>query len=179
MLKRKTYSAWRQPASKEISAVLTILTISALGLASCSKAPVQSGSSPDMIKPKAAPPGFLSAGDSDPELIAVKEKAQNLLPEFTAAFAKKAAGQQFMIKAPFREGPYEEHKWVIVDSVRKDEMDGHIERPSQTIKHLKVGQVITVNDYNIEDWAYLDKKGQQQGGWSVAVLRKREGAAAH
>ena len=61
--------------------------------------------------------------------------------------------------------------------MRKDETDGHIERPSVVIKHLKVGQIITVNDYNIEDWAYTDKKGTQHGGFSVAVLRKRESQA--
>jgi uncharacterized protein YegJ (DUF2314 family) len=160
------------PKSKIQPVLLVSLTI--LGLTACSKGAVQSGTTAEMIKPKAPPAGFMNAGDSDPELIAVKEKAQNQLGEFTSAFAKKTAKQQFLIKAPFREGPYEEHKWVIVDVVKKDEMDGHIERPSQTIKHLKVGQTITVNDYNIEDWAYIDDNGKQQGGWSVAVLRKRE-----
>ncbi|MBU6453347.1 MAG: DUF2314 domain-containing protein [Cyanobacteria bacterium REEB67] len=133
------------------------------------------GQQGEMIKPAAAPAGFTRADDSDPELIAAKISAQNGLSEFKAAFAKKETGQKFAVKAPFREGVNEEHKWVIVDAVRKDETDGHIERPSAVIKHLKVGQIITVNDYNIEDWAYTDAKGEQHGGFSVAVLRKREG----
>jgi uncharacterized protein YegJ (DUF2314 family) len=157
----------------------TLVAACVLTLSSCAKTAATTTAAPEMIKPTAPPAGFMTAGDSDPELIEVKEKAQKELGQFTAAFAKKTPGEQFMIKAPFREGAYEEHKWVIVDAVKKDEMDGHIERPSQTIKHLKVGQVITVNDYNIEDWAYLDKDKVQHGGWSVEVLRKREGSAAH
>jgi len=129
---------------------------------------------PEMIKPEAPPAGFAHAGDDNAELVAVKVKAQAGLPEFRAAFAKRKPDQNFAIKAPFREGQYEEHKWVIVDAVKKDEMDGHVEKPSQTIKHLKVGQIITVNDYNIEDWAYTDASGQQHGGESVAVLRKQQ-----
>jgi uncharacterized protein YegJ (DUF2314 family) len=148
-----------------------------LSLGACSKA-ASPDKAPAMIKP-AAPPGFTTADDSDPELIAAKEQALKGLGEFTAAFAKRDPEQKFAIKAPFREGLKEEHKWVVVDAVRKDEIDGHTERPFQTIKHLKVGQIITVNDYNIEDWAYTDKKGQQHGGFSVAVLRKRESAPAH
>lgn len=89
------------PKPKTLPLLLVSLTV--LGLTACSKGPVQSGSTPEMIKPK-APPGFMNAGDSDPELIAVKEKAQNQLSEFTSAFAKKTAKQQFLIKAPFR-GP--------------------------------------------------------------------------
>jgi uncharacterized protein YegJ (DUF2314 family) len=150
--------------------------VTTISLASCSKSAGPAGTAPEMIKPAGPPAGFMSAGDSDPELIAVKEKAQTTLSDFTAAFAKRIAKQQFLIKAPFKEGAYEEHKWVIVDKIKKDEMDGHVERPFQTIKHLKVGQTITVNDYNIEDWAYMDAAGKQQGGWSVAVLRKREAA---
>jgi len=145
-------------------------------LSACNHAAPNSGttnSGAEMIKP-AAPAGFARVEDSDAELIGVKKLALDKLPQFTSAFADRSPDQKFLIKAPFREGENEEHKWVIVDAIRKDEIDGHIERPSQTIKHLKVGQTITVNDYNIEDWAYLDKKGQQQGGWSVAVLRKRE-----
>ena len=99
------------------------------------------------------------------------------MPEFKAAFAKHTPEQKFAIKAPFKEGVNEEHKWVIVDAVRKDETDGHIERPSTVIKHLKVGMIITVNDYNIEDWAFTDKAGKQHGGYSVDVLRKREAQA--
>jgi uncharacterized protein YegJ (DUF2314 family) len=178
MPKSKALVAFKRFSNQTLFGTLAV--VAALGLTSCSKTPGNTGggSVPEMIKP-AAPAGFMSAGDSDPELIAVKEKAQSKLTDFTAAFAKRTAGQQFLVKAPFKEGAYEEHKWVIVDQVKKDEMDGHIERPSQTIKHLKVGQIITVNDYNIEDWAYIDKAGQQQGGWSVAVLRKREAAPAH
>lgn len=161
---------------------LTGLAVGLIALTTCGCS--QSGQSatqspPEMIKPAAAPAGFAHADDSDPELVAAKVQAQAKLGEFKSAFATRAADQKFAIKAPFREGPNEEHKWVIVDAVKKDEMDGHIEKPSLTIKHLKVGQTITVNDYNIEDWAYTDKQGQQHGGFSVAVLRKREGAQAH
>jgi|GEM_PF-658927 len=165
---------------KKLSITTAALAFVFLGLAQsisgCSKSSPTAASpaGPEMIKPAAPPAGFAHAGDDNAELVAVKVKAQAQLPEFKAAFAKRKADQNFAIKAPFREGPYEEHKWVIVDAVKKDEMDGHVEKPSQTIKHLKVGQIITVNDYNIEDWAYTDQSGQQHGGDSVAILRKQQ-----
>jgi len=148
----------------------------ALSTSGCSKSSPSTAATtgPEMIKPAAPPAGFAHAGDDNAELIAVKVKAQAGLPEFKAAFAKRSPDQSFAVKAPFREGRLEEHKWVVVDAVKKDEVDGHVERPFESIKHIKVGQIITVNDYNIEDWAYFDKKGQQHGGDSVAILRKQQ-----
>src|ERR1700733_9201350 len=101
----KLKSHFAQSSHTAIGLYAALALVTALGLASCSKTPAITVS-PEMIKP-AAPAGFMSAGDSDPELIAVKEQAQTKLGEFTGAFAKRGSGEQFLIKAPFKEGPYE------------------------------------------------------------------------
>ena len=111
---RPAFSPFDRNLDRTRLALTICLTV--VALTGCAKPGGSDKPAGEMIKPEAAPIGFARADDSDPELIAAKVEAQKGLPEFKAAFAKHTADQKFAIKAPFREGRAEEHKWVIVDA---------------------------------------------------------------
>jgi len=62
-----------------------------------------------------------------------------------------------------------------MDRVYDNEIVGHLEKDSVYLPGIKAGMAVTVKLPDIEDWAFVDGKGEQHGGLSQAILKQRAG----
>ena len=126
------------------------------------------------VKPdKPAPEGTTYAASEDLELKKARIDALEHFEEFRQAFKNKKPGEKFAVKAAFKDGDQEVHKWLIVDQMDNLDIVGHFASgdPQGT---LQAGQQATARVTFIDDWSYIDKDGGEHGGYGLAVLRKRQ-----
>lgn len=122
---------------------------------------------------KPAPEGTTYAASEDLELKKARIDALEHFEEFRQAFKNKKPGEKFAVKAAFKDGDQEVHKWLIVDQMDNLDIVGHFASgdPQGT---LQAGQQATARVTFIDDWSYIDKDGGEHGGYGLAVLRKRQ-----
>lgn len=149
------------PFTTSLIAVLSLATVS---LSACTPAQPPA--------PK-APEGFVNGKKVDPELAKVKADAQANWKEFVEAFNVKQKGEKFAINSCLYDDKKSEFKWIEVDKVYDDRVVGHLEKDSVYLPNVKAGMAVTVPVADIEDWAFVDAKGNQHGGASQAILQKR------
>lgn len=145
-----------------VAAGLTILNISAC-----------QNQSSTVKTDKPAPQGTTYAASEDLELKKARIDALEHFEEFRQAFKNKKPGEKFAVKAAFKDGDQEVHKWLIVDQMDNLDIVGHFASgdPQGT---LQAGQQATARVTFIDDWSYIDKDGGEHGGYGLAVLRKRQ-----
>jgi uncharacterized protein YegJ (DUF2314 family) len=134
-----------------------MLSLATLSLSACSPA------QPPAAK---APEGFVAGKKEDPELAKVKADAQANWKEFVEAFNVKQKGEKFAINSCLYDDKKSEFKWIEVDKVYDDKVVGHLEKDSVYLPNVKAGMAVTVPVADIEDWAFVDAKGNQHGGAS-------------
>ncbi len=132
---------------------------------------LQSGNVMEVFKLGSVSP-IVSTAPADPELGAATAEALRRLPEFLAAFANRRPAQGFGIKKKFVEGDSVEHMWVEITRIDGNTMSGRLSNKPGTIRHLSLGDPVTLNTHEIEDWMYTD--GQRNvGGFQIPILQRR------
>jgi uncharacterized protein YegJ (DUF2314 family) len=149
---------------KQILLPLTMTTSLLVIGCSASKAPV----------PK-APSGFTFAQDDDPELKKASQEARDHWSEFVQAFSVHNRDEKFAIKAVLYNEGKSEYKWITVGSIYDDKVVGRLNQDSAVLPNVKAGTTVTVKAPDVMDWAYVDSKGVQHGGFSQKILEKRSG----
>jgi len=147
--------------------LLTAMAAVILSLGGCAKPEAQ------VKTDKPAPEGTTYAAAEDMELKKARVEALDHFDEFATAFKNKQEGEKFAVKAAFKDGDQEVHKWLIVDQMENLDIVGHFASGDEK-GNLKAGQQATAKATFIDDWSYVDKNGGEHGGYGLAVLRKRQ-----
>ncbi len=115
---------------------------------------------------------IVQVGCDDAKIEAAIKKARERLPEFVAAFERRGAASEAIVKARFAAGDEAEHMWAKVLAVNGGSFEAQIlNRPAHP-GLPKEGQRVVIKPDEVSDWAYLDENGKGQGMFVERVLRK-------
>ncbi len=109
----------------------------------------------------------------DAEMNAAIEHARETLPAFWKEFEHPAADEgEFYVKLAITDRGRTEHFWI--GKIRREggRLYGVVENDPETVKNVKYGQKIAIDESKITDWKY-EKAGVTKGGYTIAVLLKR------
>jgi uncharacterized protein YegJ (DUF2314 family) len=110
--------------------------------------------------------------DDDAEMTAAQLEACERWPEFVQAFEKRKPMQGFAVKVPFREAKEQEWMWVEVTRIDGDQIQGKLANQPELIRHVKLGDEVTVPRADVADWIY--SAGERMvGGFTSKVLEGR------
>ena len=110
----------------------------------------------------------------DPEMQAAVQIARDRWPEFAGAFEQRSEGQHFAMKARFQEGDAVEFMWVAVTAIEGDRILGVLDSDPTDIKSLQSGDRVQITIDDLNDWMFLCDGAEPVGGFTVAVLTKRQ-----
>lgn len=109
--------------------------------------------------------------DDDPLMKEAVAKARETWPEFVAAFEART-GDDFSIKAPVTAGGNTEFIWIAVTAVEGQQVFGTLANEPVRLGALKLGSKVVVKLANLNDWCYLDRRGEPQGLFTLAAVQK-------
>ena len=111
-------------------------------------------------------------GDS-PEMKQAVEQARQTWPQFVEAFESKR-GESFGIKflLPGDDEESFEFPWMEVTKIHDQIVQGKLANEPIGRTDLREGSLVTTRLADLNDWLYIDEKGQQQGGFTIPVLMK-------
>jgi uncharacterized protein YegJ (DUF2314 family) len=115
--------------------------------------------------------------DDDPELAAVKQRAQARLPAVAAAFrGGLPVRDHIIVKAPFdTDDGSVEWMWISVTGWDGEVLRGNLENSPYYIKSLKAGAKVEVKQSAVADYLWTKADGGEEGGESMKILQRREG----
>jgi uncharacterized protein YegJ (DUF2314 family) len=114
-------------------------------------------------------------GADDPGLVAAAAEAKRRWPEFVAAFSEGRPGRKCAVKyaAPIKGGG-EERLWIMVTALGSGTISGTLGNAPVEDIGLKLGDPVTIQTADVEDWLYTDGQAMT-GGFSIATLRNAAG----
>lgn len=110
------------------------------------------------------------AGD-DPIMVRAVAGAREAWPEFVAAF-DASAGENFSLKAPVRRGDDTEFIWIRVTSIEGGRVYGTLGNDPAHLPGLKLGSKVSVPVEELNDWIYVDPKGNMKGGFTIEAVKQ-------
>jgi uncharacterized protein YegJ (DUF2314 family) len=110
---------------------------------------------------------------SDEEIQQATAEARRRWPEFVAAFAHRVEGQEFFVKAPFKDGDNLEHMWTQVVALEDDFVVGKILNEPVDVTKFKKGTKVRFRSKILSDWFY-GSKGKEIVGMFVEDLIRRK-----
>lgn len=120
-----------------------------------------------------APVPVIQISDDDPRMQAAVKEARDRWPEFLAAF-EQDAGEKFGVKAPITVGGNTEFIWLEVGAVENGVIYGRLANEPINLGKLQIGSQVKATVEKLNDWAFIDRKGQPQGLFTVKVLTDAE-----
>jgi uncharacterized protein YegJ (DUF2314 family) len=120
-----------------------------------------------------APVPVIQISDDDPRMLAAVKEARDRWPEFVAAF-EQDAGENFGVKAPITVGENTEFIWLEVGAVENGVIYGRLANEPINLGKLQIGSQVKATVEKLNDWAFIDAKGQPQGLFTVKVLTDAE-----
>lgn len=108
-------------------------------------------------------PGVILKKD-DPTFLALKDTAQKHMSQFIEALAKKTEGFRFVIKSDFKEGDTHEHMWSQILEYKSNRFNGTFIDSAIDVKNIHMGDSVSVNVKDVEDWAIYDDKDERVAG---------------
>lgn len=119
----------------------------------------------------------VAMSDDDPKLKAAENEARKTWPGFVRVFKSKA-GKNFAVKGKLIEGDSAEYMWLNVTEVDGERVHGTLANDPSDLKGFKLGQDLHIKTSDVDDWLYMDNKGEKHGGFTVKVL-KTASATSH
>lgn len=117
---------------------------------------------------------FDPVGDfgNDARMDAAIEEARRQWPRFEAAFAERTGQEEapYIVKIRFGEGEKSEHMWVEVHEIEGDLIKGVLLNEPFYLARPKKGQIVTMPQENVSDWAYPAENGVE-GLFTEAIAR--------
>jgi uncharacterized protein YegJ (DUF2314 family) len=113
----------------------------------------------------------IQVADDDPLMLEAVAKARNKMPEFVAAFEANA-GENFSIKAPISHSGNTEFIWIEVTAVEGGQVYGLLANDPANLGPLKLGSKVQAPVSDINDWCYIDAKGDLHGAFTVAAVQE-------
>jgi uncharacterized protein YegJ (DUF2314 family) len=109
----------------------------------------------------------------DKDMNAAIDDARASLAEFVERLKNpKPTDESFSVKKKISDGKEVEHLWVTDVSYSDGKFTGVINEDPQSVRNVKFGQKVTVEETEILDWMYLDD-GELVGNFTLRVLLKR------
>lgn len=110
----------------------------------------------------------------DPELRAAEAQARATLDDFIADLNDPPPGHSgHAIKTAFRDGEATEHMWVGQLAWDGERFTGVLDNDPVDVHNVRMGQRVTVERAEVEDWIYDDGE-TMVGGYTVRVLMGRQ-----
>ncbi|MEZ5299277.1 MAG: DUF2314 domain-containing protein [Verrucomicrobiales bacterium] len=114
----------------------------------------------------------------DPQMEAAVAEAKRRWPEFAAAFAGRAEGDSFLVKAPVTAGGNTEFIWIDPIGMEPEVLHGRLLNQPVDLGDLREGSQVEVPVEDIIDWAFRVGEGRasdcspkDRPGLGVAGLR--------
>ncbi len=114
---------------------------------------------------------IIEVAADDPLMTQAVAKARRGWPQFVAAFEANA-GENFAVKAPVTHGNHTEFIWLGVTSIEGDKVYGELANDPGDLGPLKLGSKVSVQVADINDWCYLDTKGNLTGGFTIEAVQE-------
>lgn len=116
----------------------------------------------------------ITISSDDPEMQAAVQTARDRWPEFVEAFENRDDSQHFAMKARFEENDLVEFMWVTVTAIEGDLVLGVLDSDPADVKSLRCGDRVRVTLDSLNDWMFVDRGEEPVGGFTIAVLTKRQ-----
>ena len=114
-------------------------------------------------------------GADDPGLVAAAAEARRRWPEFVAAFNEHRPGRKCAVKyAASINGGGNEHIWIMVTTLGSGTISGTLGNAPVEDIGLKLGDAVTIQTGDIEDWLFTDGQSMT-GGFSISTLQNVAG----
>lgn len=112
----------------------------------------------------------VAISDDDPKLKAAQDEAHKTWSGFVRAFRSKA-GKNFAVKGKLVEGDNAEYMWLNVTEIDGERVHGTLANDASDLKGFKIGQDLHIKTSDVDDWLYVDNKGEEHGGFTIKVLK--------
>lgn len=109
--------------------------------------------------------------NDDPLMVKAVAKARETWPKFVAAF-ESHAGENFAIKAPVTRDGNTEFIWIAVTTIEGDRIYGTLANDPNRLGKLKLGSKVSVALSELNDWGYMDPKGNFVGGYTIEAVKR-------
>ncbi|GGH15454.1 hypothetical protein GCM10007352_24230 [Mucilaginibacter phyllosphaerae] len=132
----------------------------------------------DKKESKAGSVEVVSLKTDDQKFLALKDTAQAKLPVFLDSLKPHAldSNYRFLVKSDFVEGKNHEHMWSVVYKYAGGKFTGIFADSAIYLKNIKMGDPVSINQKDVEDWAMYDyKRNTDMGNFSDKYLRSKQG----
>jgi len=120
----------------------------------------------------------VSLPKDDARFLALKRIAQKYLPQFIDSLQKHGRdteGYRFVVKSDFVEGSNHEHMWSEVIGYSNGIFRAIFIDSPFTLKNIKLGDKISINQADVEDWAVHDLRTKKiTGEFSEKYLNTKQ-----
>jgi uncharacterized protein YegJ (DUF2314 family) len=110
---------------------------------------------------------------SDEDIQQATEEARRRWPEFLAAYNHRIEGQEFFVKAPFKDGEHVEHMWTQVAALEEEFVVARVMNDPVDLKKFKKGTKVRFRNTILSDWFYGTKGGEVVGLFVENVLHRK------
>ncbi len=116
--------------------------------------------------------------EDDPEMVAAIAEAQRTCGDFVGRFAAGGADLVFFIKYEVVDGEESEFFWARVTAADDAGFTAVIDNEPVAVTTVKPGQEVRVARGDIADWLIVKDRMPHAGGFSIAVVEKRQAEGA-
>jgi uncharacterized protein YegJ (DUF2314 family) len=113
----------------------------------------------------------IEVSSDDPLMQAAVAKARRDWPRFVAAYEAKT-GDKFSVKAPITHEDTTEFIWITVTTLEGDRVYGTLGNDPAALGPLRLGSKVSVSVADLNDWLYLDERGNPTGGFTIEAVQK-------
>jgi len=114
---------------------------------------------------------LIEVADDDPLMKAAVEKSRRSWPKFVAAYEART-GENFSVKAPVTNAGNTEFIWISVTSLEGDRIYGTLGNDPGNLGNLKLGSKVSVPVAELNDWCYVDARGNLTGGFTIEAVQE-------
>lgn len=111
--------------------------------------------------------------DSNQEMNDAIDSARKSIDKFKIALLSGNSDfSDFNLKVHFNYPGGDEHIWLVNVTYKNNEYYGIVNNVPEFTKEVKLGDIIKINEDNISDWMYFDKR-KLRGGYTIKALRSK------
>src|SRR5262249_15615814 len=120
---------------------------------------------------KTLPPPIIHVPDDDQRMQHAVEEARQRWPRLVAAYEARA-GEKFCVKGKVTRGGNTEFIWIMVTSLEGEQVYGELANDPGDLGPLKLGSKVSVRVADLNDWCYIDPKGNLAGGFTIEAVQQ-------
>ena len=112
----------------------------------------------------------IEVAEDDPLMEQAVAKARASWPQLIDAYEANL-GNNFSVKAPVTDGGNREFIWISITSVEGERIYGELGNDPVNLGSLKLGSKVSVPIAELNDWCYVDPKGNLVGGFTIEAVQ--------